>query len=106
MNQRLIDISLRRGRLIERIASQRDRLTLQMQPIGSALHTADRAAVAVRTGSNYLQRHPGQVVAAIALLGIMKPRRVWRWARRGFIAWQTWRGLRAQLTAFSLRSRS
>lgn len=105
MNQRLIDISLRRGRLLERISTQRRQLAAEIQPVCDALHNVDRAAALVRCGSDYLKRHPGQVAAVVGLLAIMKPRRLWRWARRGLIAWRTWRGINAQLAHLGLRSR-
>ena len=103
MDQRLIDIGVRRGRLIERIASQRALLGQQMQPVHSILNATDRGLAGVRTGFAYLRQHPGIVVAAIVLLAVVKPRRAWRWARRSLIAWQTWRSLSARLAAFRLR---
>lgn len=105
MNQQLIDIGVRRGRLIERIASQRIQLGQQLQPVADALNVVDRRIASVRSGIGYLRQHPGIVVAAVALLAIVKPRRAWRWAKRGLIAWQTWRSLSARLTAFGLRTR-
>jgi hypothetical protein len=105
MNQRLVDISLRRGRLLERISVQRAQLAREIQPVRQALYTVDRAAAVVRSASDYLKRHPGQVAAVVGLLAIMKPRRLWRWARRGFLAWRTWRSVNAQMINFGLRSR-
>jgi len=43
MNQDLIDVAIERGRLIERISSQRQLLGQQLQPLGAGLATADRA---------------------------------------------------------------
>lgn len=105
MDQRLIDIGIRRGRLIERIARQRALLGEQLQPVSSVLGAADRGIAGVRTGIDYLRRRPELVVAALALLIILKPRRVWRWAKRGFVLWRTWRAVRVQLAAFGLRAR-
>ena len=96
MNQQLIEIGIRRGRLIERIAMQREVLGRRMQPVQRTLHAADRTLAAVRTGSDYVKRHPGMVAAAVTLLLALKPRRLWRWGRRGFIAWRTWRVLRSE----------
>lgn len=105
MDQRLIDIGIRRGRLIERIARQRALLGEQLQPVRGVLDATDRGIARVRTGVDYLRQRPELVVAAIALLIILKPRRVWRWAKRGFVAWRTWRAVRGQLAVFGLRSR-
>ncbi|MFZ2855289.1 MAG: YqjK-like family protein [Rhodocyclaceae bacterium] len=103
MAQRLIEIGVRRGRLIERIASQRALLGQQLEPVRSALHSADRASAGLRAGIGYLRQHPGIVLAAVAVLAILKPRRTWRWAQRGFVAWRAWRAVRAQLAAFGSR---
>ena len=105
MDQRLIDIGIRRGRLIERIARQRALLGEQLQPVRSVLDATDRSIAGVRSGIAYLRQHPTIIVAAVALLVVLKPRRVWRWAQRGFVVWRTWRALRSQLAAFGLRSR-
>ena len=67
MAQRLIEIGIRRGRLIERIASQRELLGQQMQPVRSALHTADRGVAGLRAGIDYLRQHTAIVLAAAAL---------------------------------------
>jgi hypothetical protein len=106
MNQKLIDISIRRGRLIERIAYQRAALGRDMQPICGVLRTADHTIARVRTATNFLKKHPGLVLAAAALLASLKPRRVWRWAKRGFVVWRTWKTLRKQLATLGLRATS
>ena len=48
MNQDLISLAIERGRLLERISNQRQLLGQQLQPVGDALETADRAVAAVR----------------------------------------------------------
>ena len=49
MNQALVDIAIRRGRLIERIANQRAALHRDLQPICGVLHTADQTIARVRS---------------------------------------------------------
>lgn len=105
MTEQLIDVGIRRGRLIERIAGQRALLGRQLQPLCNALQTTDRGIAVVRTGIGFLRQRPGLVLAAVALLVILKPRHAWRWAKRGFFAWQIGRKVRDQLAAFSGRSR-
>ncbi len=97
MNRQLIELGIRRGRLIERIATQRATLTRDLQPIHHALNTADRTLAAVRAGTDYVKRHPGLVAALVALFVVRKPRRAWRWGKRGFVAWRTWRTIRERL---------
>ena len=76
-----------------------------MVPIAGALATADRAVALGRYGVAYIRTHPLQVGAAFALLAILRPRRVWRWSRRAFIAWGAWRKLRARIEASGLLGR-
>lgn len=104
MSQELIDIAIRRGRLIERIAYQRAALGSEVQPICGALQTADRTIARVRTVTAYLKQHPGIVLVAVALLAALKPRRAWRWARRGFVVWRTWRTLQERFASMKLRA--
>lgn len=103
MNQALIDIGIRRGRLLERIVHQRAALSRDVQPVCSVLHTADQAVARVRTVTGFLRSHPGLVLAAVALLVVLKPRRAWRLAKRGFVAWRLWLTLREQFAHIEQR---
>lgn len=102
MNQALIDIAIERGRLLERISNQRQRLGRELQPVSNALHGTDRAIASVRKGSRYVKEHPEMVTVGVALLIVVQPRRVWRWTKRGYFAWRTWRTLRQQIAEFGL----
>lgn len=106
MNQDPIDLALERGRLLERIGMQRQTLGQQLQPVGRALHAADRTLATVRNATDYLGQHPEMVTAAVALLVVLKPARAWRWTRRGFFVWRTWRLLRREMSALGLTTRS
>lgn len=105
MNHRLNELHLRRGRLLERIATQRKALGREMQPVRAALYAADRVLVRVRSATDCVKRHPGLVVLAAAALFILKAKRIWRWTRRGFFAWQAWRSISNRLSAFALHAR-
>ncbi|MCB1932807.1 MAG: YqjK-like family protein [Candidatus Accumulibacter sp.] len=102
MNQALIDLAVERGRLLERISNQRQMLRRELQPVGNALHGADRAVATVRKGSRYIKDHPEMVGVGVAVLIVVQPRRVWRWTKRGYFAWRTWRTLRQQMAEFGL----
>lgn len=93
MEKRLIELHLQRGRLIERIASQRGTLTRQLAPVRATLDTTDRALAAVRDSACYLRQHPAAVAALAAALFALKPRMLWRWLQRGFLVWRSWRAL-------------
>ena len=106
MIHRLNELHLRRGRLLERIATQRTVLSREMQPVRVALYATDRVLVRVRSATDCVKRHPGLVALAVAALFILKAKRIWRWTRRGFLLWQTWRSVSSRLSAFGLRARS
>ncbi len=105
MNQQLIDVAVQRGRLLERISNQRQLLGQEVQPLGDTLRSADRAISTLRNGSDYVKQHPEVVTVAVAVLVVLQPRRVWRWTKRGFFAWRTWRMLRVQLSDLGLMQR-
>ncbi|MQY51842.1 hypothetical protein HCX48_04180 [Rhodocyclus tenuis] len=93
----LIDIGVRRGRLLERIARQRADLGAQLAPVRDGLRTTDRALTWVRLIADGVRRHPAVVAAAVAVFVVLKPVRLWRWGRRALFAWRAWRALRSRL---------
>lgn len=99
MEKKLIELSLQRGRLQERIAAQRGTLALQLRPVAGTLDAADRGLAMLRSGIACLKRHPLETGAAVALLAALRPRRAWRLGRRALLAWHLWRRARAQLAA-------
>ena len=95
MNQQLNDLHLRRGRLLERIASQRAALSEQVEPVHAALDRTDHFLGRVYAAAYYLRTHPvGVAVLALGTVYLVKPGRAWRWSARAFSAWQTWRLVR------------
>ena len=99
MNHRLNDLHLRRGRLLERIATQRAALGFELEPVAAALHSTDRLLGRVHAAVDYLKAHPTVVALGFAALAITKPRRTLRWSRRAYAVWQTWRVLRDRVMA-------
>lgn len=99
MENPLIELSLQRGRLQERIAAQRAALAGHLRPLAAAAGTADRALAATRRGIDCVQRHPLEVGLGVAVLAVLRPRVIWRWSRRGFFAWQFWKRARGHLVA-------
>ena len=99
MTQRLNELHLERGRLLERITTQRYVLINEVQPVKAVLGRADQAVDVVRTGVDTLKRYPALAGVAAAVLCVFKPRRVFRLARRGFFVWRTWRSVRERLMA-------
>ncbi|MFB0936534.1 MAG: YqjK-like family protein [Propionivibrio sp.] len=97
MNRRLDDLLLRRGRLIERIAGQREALRHDFVPVSAALGKADSAVASVRSFVSTIRHHPVVTSVLAAAVLIFKGKAVLRWARRGFSLWQTWRAVRGTL---------
>ncbi len=81
---------------------QRRQLERDAQPISSGLRMADSVATGLRSASSYVRTHPEVVTAAVALLVVLKPGRVWLWSKRGFLAWRSWHLLRQKLSALGL----
>jgi hypothetical protein len=92
--------------LLERISMQRQLLEQQLQPVGDTLHSVDRALAAVRKWTR-LSRSSTRKWSrrCVAVLVVLKPSRLWRWTKRGFLAWRTWRMLRRELFALGLSPR-
>ncbi len=85
-----VELALKKQRLQFRSATLRRDLAEDMKGATPAFRTVEQ----VRAGITWLRTHPQLVVGiAIAVL-VVRPKAGWRWARRGFIAWQAWRRLR------------
>jgi len=95
VNERLLAIQVKRQRLIERAARQRDDVALALQALSGPLGFVDRCIGAVHF---VLARPP--LVGGIALaLALLRPRRALKWARRAFGFWQSYRWLTRKAAA-------
>ena len=104
MNHRLAEIRLRRGRLLERIATQRVVLSREVQPVQALLFSVDRVLARAQSVTDYFKQHPSLVAIGVGALFVMRSRRLWRWAKGGFFAWRTWLALRDGLFNFGSRN--
>lgn len=105
MNRPLDDLLLRQGRLIERIAGQREALRRNCQPVATSLGKIDLAVAGVRSGIDYLGRHALVTSAVVGALLIFKGRTTLRWARRAFSLWKSWRAARNAFFSLGGRAR-
>ena len=105
MNRRLNELHLQRGRLLERIASQRLQLSQEAQPAYVVLSKADHVLDSVQAAAYYVKQHSGMVMLAVAGLFFMNKGRLWRLAKRGFFAWQAFQAVREKLFMFGSRPR-
>ena len=94
--ERMLELSVERGRLLERIARQRQELGGELAPLRTALVVTDRGVAQARAAAGFVRQHPSIVVATLTLFVALKPSRLWRWSRRAFFFWRSWRYLRTQ----------
>ena len=89
MNARLSAIGAKRARLIERAAFEREDVVQTLQLWSQPLGFIDRCLAAV----NYVVSRPPLLAGAAVLLALLRPRSAFRWARRAWGLWQTYRWL-------------
>lgn len=101
MQKKLIELHLRHGQLIERIAHQRATLARETAPIQKVCDATDWALAATRSTlrqtSELVRLHPVATAGVAAALIALKPRRAVRWLGRGLLVWRSWRMLRGWL---------
>lgn len=93
MNPKLLELATRHGALQARIDEQRRALGRHVQPLEAVFSHGD----AVVDGAGWLKQHPGVVGVAVAAIAIIRPKRAWRWGRRGLFVWQGWQAIRKKL---------
>lgn len=91
----LADLQREQGRLIERIATQRDTLAVQFVPLAQVLQLGERVWQTYEAGKRFVQRHPWAMGTIAAVLALRRPRKLGRWARRGLFLWRSWRTARS-----------
>ncbi len=89
--ERRIKLALKKQRLLLQSTAQRNDFARYAQPLQPLFGAADRAQAALR----WLKQHPAIPVAVITALLVARPRGAFRWARRGWFAWQMISRLRA-----------
>lgn len=95
MNQRRLELALKKQRLQMQAATQRLQMAQQLQvfaPVFDTLQSVQRVGAWARGHSQWL------IVAGVALL-VIRPKATVRWLRRGFLAWQMVRRARIALQA-------
>jgi hypothetical protein len=90
---RIAQLQRQRERLVLLAAAQRDAVARDFRPMERPLAVAD----SVIAGVQYLRAHPGFVVAGLAVLVVLRPRRALTWVSRSFAAWRTYRWASSRL---------
>ena len=89
MNSTTLELALRKQRLqitSESLRTDFGRCAAELAPVFAG---ADCAV----EGTRWLRRNPQLLVVAGVALLVIRPKSVWRWARRTFVGWQAWRKL-------------
>jgi hypothetical protein len=81
MNKR--HLAERRERLIAQAAAQRATLAQCIEPWRVPLVRLDQGLNLLRA----VKRHPAWIVGGVALFAVLRPARVVKWLRRGWVAW-------------------
>ena len=102
MSRRFDELLLQRGRLIERIASQRTTLQQNFSPIVTALNRTDFAVAKAHSFVISIRRHPWVLSLVVVALLATKGKTVLRWSGRAFSLWRTWRLARETLQNLNL----
>lgn len=95
----LAELQRERGQLVERIASQREALAVQLVPVVQVLQLGDRIAQTFQSAKQFVQRHPWAMGSIAAVLALRRPKKLGRWARRGLFLWRSWRTARSVFTS-------
>ncbi|MDR0777192.1 MAG: YqjK-like family protein [Azonexus sp.] len=90
MSAKALELAVRRGALDERIASQRALLAQQTAGIEQLCAGGDT----LLHGVDWLKQYPAVAGVAAFAFVLIRPRRAWRWAGRGFVLWRGWRSVR------------
>jgi hypothetical protein len=84
MNAKLIQLAERRTTLVARVATQRIELSQTLAPWRGSLAMVDEGLVAMR----YIRNHAALLVGVAAFVVPLRPLRVARWLRRGWVVWR------------------
>lgn len=92
MNDKLTRLVARREQLIAQATAQRMALAQNIELWRTPLALADQGLAAVR----FIKSHPAWIVGGAVLLSALRPDRVGKWLRRGWVTWQIVRNLRSR----------
>ena len=84
MNAKLIELVERRTTLVARAATERAELSQALAPWGRPLAVVDQGWVVVRT----IRNHAALLAGVGAFVVPIRPLRMARWLRRGWLVWR------------------
>ncbi|WP_367847898.1 YqjK family protein [Rhodoferax sp. WC2427] len=92
MAKTLAELDQERARLTERIQAQRANLVRELAPLRRVSNASNVLSALVAEAVAYVRARPVAMALLLGGLVLVKPKGVWRWAKRGFFIW---RGFRA-----------
>lgn len=92
MNGKLIRLAEQRECLVAQTAIPRKALAQNLEPWCLPLALADQGLAALR----FIKNYPAAWIVGIVLLAALRPGRVGKWLRRGWIMWQIMHKLRGR----------
>ena len=104
MRERLLVLAERRARLAARAQSERESMAALIARTDTVASLAVSLLRVARRVLEQGQRHPLIVVAGVALLAALRPRRAISWIARGWSLWRLYRGARGWWLRFSAAS--
>jgi hypothetical protein len=84
MNARMLELALKK----QRLQFKSDLLRTQWQGHARGLRPVLGVADQARAGYAWLRRHPEVLAGAGVAVAVARPRKLWHWLKRGFLAWQ------------------
>jgi YqjK-like protein len=94
MSEKLTRLAKRRAALVARSAHQRETVARAAEAWHKPLALADRGISAL----GHLVKHPLLMAGSVAVVVALRPRKILRWAQRGWLAWRIVRGVRSRLS--------
>jgi hypothetical protein len=92
MRQRLLALAERRAGLAARAQAERESIAALLKPADAAASAAVSLFRTARRALAEARRHPAIVIAGVALLAVLRPRRAASWLARGWSLWRLYRG--------------
>lgn len=94
MRKQLLALAEHRTRLVARAEDERTVLNSLLAPADAAASLATSLQQVVRRLRDEAARYPLAVVAGVALLAALRPKRAATWLARGWSLWRLYRGAR------------
>jgi hypothetical protein len=95
MRERLLALAERRARLAARAQDERATVNALLARTDGAASLASLLVSSMRGALDQAGRHPLVVVAGIALLAALRPRRALTWLAKGWSLWRLYHGAHA-----------